>query len=136
MFNGTIALEIALRSVGIQQGDEVIVTPRSFLASAASVAAVGATPVFADVDFTTGNITAETIDKVITSKSRGIVVVHIGGWPANMPAIIALAKQRGIKVIEDCAQAHGASIDGQKVGSFGDASTFFILSRQNHVHGW
>jgi dTDP-4-amino-4,6-dideoxygalactose transaminase len=124
VFNGTVALEIALRSVGIQPGDEVIVTPRSFLASAASVAAVGATPVFADVEFETGNISVETIKKVITSKSQGIVVVHLGGWPADMSAIMALAKQQGIKVIEDCAQAHGACIDGQKVGSFGDASAF------------
>jgi dTDP-4-amino-4,6-dideoxygalactose transaminase len=124
VFNGTIALEIALRSVGIQRDDEVIVTPRSFLASAASVAAVGAIPVFADVEFESGNLTAETIEKAITSKTRAIVVVHLGGWPAAMHEIMSLAKQHGIKVVEDCAQAHGASIDGQKVGSFGDISTF------------
>ncbi len=124
VFNGTVALEIALKSVGIQQGDEVIVTPRSFLASAASVAAIGAIPVFADIDFDTGNLTAETIAKVITTRTRGIVVVHLGGWPAEMPEIMELAKQHGIKVIEDCAQAHGATIDGQMVGSFGNASVF------------
>ena len=124
VFNGTIALEIALRSVGITHGDEVIVTPRSFLASAATIAAIGATPVFADVDAESGNITKDTIEKVHTSNTRGIVVVHLGGWPADMPSIMEFANTHGIQVIEDCAQAHGASIGDQMVGSFGDASCF------------
>ena len=122
--NGTIALELALRACGIEHGDEVIVTPRSFLASVAAVVAVGATPVFADVDFESGNITPETIKGVITNKTRGIVPVHLGGWPADMPAIMELANDHGIKVIEDCAQAHGASINGRLVGSFGHAAAF------------
>jgi dTDP-4-amino-4,6-dideoxygalactose transaminase len=124
VFNGTVALEIALRASGIQCGDEVIVTPRSFLASAAAVAAIGAIPVFADVDLDSGNLTAETIEQVITEKTRGVVVVHLGGWPADMPAIMELANKHGIKVIEDCAQAHGAAIDGKLVGSFGHAAAF------------
>ena len=124
MFNGTVALELALRAVGITYGDEVIVTPRSFLASVAAVVAVGATPVFADVNFDSGNITPETIREVITGKTRGLVPVHLGGWPADMPAIMKLANEHGIKVVEDCAQAHGASINGQLVGSFGHAAAF------------
>jgi dTDP-4-amino-4,6-dideoxygalactose transaminase len=124
VFNGTVAIELALRAVGITCGDEVIVTPRSFLASAAAVVAIGAIPVFADVDFDSGNITPETIQKVITSRTRGIVAVHLGGWPADMPTIMDLANEHGIKVIEDCAQAHGATISGQGVGSFGHAAAF------------
>lgn len=124
VFNGTIALELALRGCGIGKGDEVIVTPRSFLASAAAVVAVGATPVFADVDLYSGNLTVETISKVITKTTRGIVVVHIGGWPAEMPAIMEFANSNNVQVIEDCSQAHGASIHGQKVGTFGHASAF------------
>ena len=124
VFNGTVALEIALRSCGIESGDEVIVTPRSFLASAAVVAAVGATPVFADIDFESGNLTAETIESVITDRTRGVVVVHLGGWPAEMPEIMALAEKHDLKIIEDCAQAHGAAISGQRVGSFGHAAAF------------
>ena len=124
VFNGTVALELALRAVGITCGDEVVVTPRSFLASAAAVVAIGAIPVFADVDFDSGNITPETIKEVITSRTRGIVAVHLGGWPADMPKIMDLANEHGLKVIEDCAQAHGATIDGQRVGSFGHAAAF------------
>jgi dTDP-4-amino-4,6-dideoxygalactose transaminase len=122
--NGTIALELALRGCGIGKGDEVIVTPRSFLASAAAVVAVGATPVFADVELNSGNLTVETISNVTTEKTRGIIAVHIGGWPAEMPAIMEFATCKNIKVIEDCAQAHGAAIHGQKVGTFGHASAF------------
>ncbi|MAI66861.1 MAG: aminotransferase, partial [Phycisphaerae bacterium] len=124
MSNGTIALELALKACGINMGDEVIVTPRSFLASVAAVVAVGAVPVFADVELDSGNISAETIEKVVTNKTTGIIPVHLGGWPADMPAIMELANKQGIKVIEDCAQAHGASINGQLVGSFGHAAAF------------
>ena len=124
VFNGTVALEIALKAAGIGCGDEVIVTPRSFLASAAAVAAIGAIPVFADVDYDSGNLTAQTIEKVITDKTRCVVVVHIGGWPADMPSIMELANTHGLKVIEDCAQAHGATLHEKKVGSFGDAACF------------
>ena len=124
VFNGTVALEIALRSSGIKPGEEVIVTPRSFLASAAVVATVGAIPVFADIDLESGNLTPESIKSVITDRTRGVVVVHLGGWPAEMPEIMALAEKHDLKIIEDCAQAHGAAIGGQRVGSFGHAAAF------------
>ena len=124
VFNGTVALELALKAAGIECGDEVIVTSRSFLASAAAVAAIGAIPVFADVDFDSGNLTPQTIQEVITEKTRGVVVVHLGGWPADMPSILQVADAHNLKVIEDCAQAHGAAIGGQKVGSFGHVAAF------------
>ena len=122
--NGSVALELALRAFGIGPGDEVVVSPRSFVASAYCAMLVGATPVFADVDPDSGNITAGTIDRVLTGRTRAIIPVHLAGWPADMPSIMALATERGITVIEDCAQAHGAEIEGQSVGSFGDAAAF------------
>jgi dTDP-4-amino-4,6-dideoxygalactose transaminase len=122
--NGSLALELALRALRIGPGDEVIVTPRTFVASAFCVQLVGATPVFADVDRDSGNITPESIRAVLTSKTRAIVPVHLGGWPCDMPGIMALAREHGLLVIEDCAQAHGAEIDGKPVGSFGDAAAF------------
>ena len=122
--NGSLALELALRALGIGHGDEVIVTPRTFVASAFCAMLVGATPVFADVDADSGNVTAESIARVVTDRTRAIIPVHLAGWPADMPAIMRLAEQRGLKVIEDCAQAPGASIDGRPVGSFGHAAAF------------
>jgi dTDP-4-amino-4,6-dideoxygalactose transaminase len=122
--NGSVALELILRAWDIGPGDEVVVTPRSFAASAFCVMLVGATPIFADVDPDSGNLTAETIAAVITERTRAIIPVHLAGWPADMPAIMALARARGIKVLEDCAQAHGAEIDGRSVGDFGDAAAF------------
>lgn len=122
--NGSVALELALRTFGIGPYDEVIVSPRSFVASASCVRLVGATPVFADIDSDSGNITAETIAPVITDRTRAIIPVHLAGWPTDVPAIMDLVRGREIKVIEDCAQAHGAEIDGQSVGSFGDAAAF------------
>ena len=122
--NGSLALELALRAFGIGPGDEVIVSPRSFVASAYCAMLVGATPVFADVDPDSGNMTPETIARVVTDRTRAIIPVHLAGWPADMPGIIDLVAGRDIKVIEDCAQAHGAEIAGQSVGSFGDAAAF------------
>lgn len=122
--NGTLALELPLRVWGIGAGDEVIVSPRSFVASAACVSFVGATPVFADVDRDSGNITAASIARCITARTKAVIVVHLAGWPADMPAIVALAGRHGLKVIEDCAQAHRATIDGRPVGSFGTAAAF------------
>jgi len=122
--NGSLALELPLRAFGIGTGDEVIVTPRTFVASASCVRLVGATPVFADVDPDSGNITAESIERVITDRTRAVIPVHLAGWPCDMPGIMSLAKSRGLRVIEDCAQAHGAQINGKPVGSFGDASAF------------
>ncbi|MBW8295557.1 DegT/DnrJ/EryC1/StrS aminotransferase family protein [Sphingopyxis sp.] len=118
--NGTLALDVALKALGIGEGDEVIVTPRSFIASASTVVNAGATPVFADVDYDSGNISAATIANVLTDRTRAIIPVHLAGWPCEMDAIMALTAPRGIRVIEDCAQAHGASIDGSGVGTVGD----------------
>lgn len=121
--NGSVALELALRALHIGPGDEVIVTSRSFVASASCVRLVGAVPVFADVDTQSQNMTVETIRPLITKKTRAILPVHLAGWPCDMPAIIDLAKTHDLIVVEDCAQAVGAEIDGRPVGSFGDAAT-------------
>ncbi|WP_425482665.1 DegT/DnrJ/EryC1/StrS family aminotransferase [Chelativorans xinjiangense] len=122
--NGTVALDVALHAIGLQPGDEVIVTPRSFVASAACVPMAGGVPVFADVDPESQAITADTIATVLTPRTRAIIVVHLAGWPADMPPIMRLARRHGIVVIEDCAQAHGATFAGHPVGSFGDISAF------------
>jgi dTDP-4-amino-4,6-dideoxygalactose transaminase len=117
--NGTVALDAALKALEIHAGDEVIVTPRTFIASISCVVNIGATPIFADVDHDSGNITPESIARVITSKTRAIICVHLGGWPCDMDGIMALANLHGIKVIEDCAQAHGALYKGKSVGTIG-----------------
>jgi dTDP-4-amino-4,6-dideoxygalactose transaminase len=122
--NGTVALDVALRALGIGPGDEVIVTPRSFVASVSAVANAGATPIFADVDLDSGNISAATIAPCITAKTKAVVPVHLGGWPCDMPSIIDLTRSHGLAVIEDCAQAHGAAIDGRSVGSFGEVGAW------------
>jgi len=122
--NGTTALDLALKGLGVGEGDgrgrdEVIVTPRTFLASASSIVTAGAVPVFVDVDRDTQNITAETVVGNITSRTRAILVVHLSGWPCEMDGLMALAEQHGLHVIEDCAQAHGASYRGRSVGGIG-----------------
>jgi len=122
--NGTLALEAALYALGIGAGDEVVVPARTFIATASSVAMCGAVPVVADIDPNSGNITVEAIEAARTDKTKAIIAVHLGGWPCDMPAIMAYAKQHGLKVIEDCAQAHGAEIDGRRVGAFGHAAAF------------
>ncbi len=122
--NGTVALELALRSLGIGKGDEVIVTPRTFIASASCVVMMGAVPVFADIDFKSQNITAESIQQVITPRTRAIIAVHHAGYPCDMDPIMALADEHGLAVIEDCAQAHGAQYKGRPVGGLGDVGAF------------
>lgn len=117
--NGTLALDVALKAAGIGPGDEVIVTPRSFMASASCVVTAGARPVFADVDPDSQNITAASILSVLTPRTRGIVCVHLAGMPCDMDPIMGLAADHGVTVIEDCAQAHGASYRGRMVGSIG-----------------
>jgi dTDP-4-amino-4,6-dideoxygalactose transaminase len=117
--NGTVALDAALAVLDLQPGDEVIVTPRTFIASISSVVNTGATPVFADVDRVSGNIEAHTIETVLTDRTRAIVPVHLGGYPVDMGPLLELANARGIAVIEDCAQAHGAKWQGKPVGSLG-----------------
>ncbi|QXH52907.1 DegT/DnrJ/EryC1/StrS aminotransferase family protein [Pseudomonas fakonensis] len=117
--NGTVALDLALRALGIGAGDEVIVTSRTFLASVSSIVNAGAVPVFADVDADSQNITAQSIQAVLTPRTRGVICVHLAGWPCDMDPIMALAREHGLKVIEDCAQAHGALYKGRPVGSIG-----------------
>ena len=107
--NGTLALDVALKALGIGPGDEVVVTPRTFIASISCVVNAGATPVFADVEADSGNLSAVTIAKVLTPKTKAVICVHLAGWPCDMDAIMALAETHGLKVIEDCAQAHGTS---------------------------
>lgn len=117
--NGTLALDLALRALGVGAGDEVIVTSRTFIASASCIVNVGATPVFADVDLESQNITAETISAVLTPATKAIICVHLAGWPCDMEPILALADKHQLFVIEDCAQAHGAMYKGRSVGSLG-----------------
>jgi len=122
--NGTVALELCLKALGIGTGDEVITTCRTFIASASCAVAVGATPVLADVDPVSQNLTAETIARRITPRTRAIIAVHLAGWPCDMDPILELAAAHGLRVIEDCAQAHGARYKGRPVGSMGHISAF------------
>jgi len=122
--NGTVALDLALKVLDLQPGDEVIVTPRSFVASASSVVNAGLVPVFADIDRDSQNLSAATIQPVLTERTRAIVCVHLAGWPCDMEPILSLARERGIFVIEDCAQAHGATYRGRSVGTWG------------HINAW
>ncbi|WOK36510.1 DegT/DnrJ/EryC1/StrS family aminotransferase [Sphingomonas sp. C3-2] len=122
--NGTLALELALRAVGIAPGDEVIVPARSFMASASCIVAVGAVPVFADVDPDTQNLNAETVAQAMSPKTRAVIAVHLAGHPCAMDELTVLTEAYDIKIIEDCAQAHGARFNGRPVGSFGHAAAF------------
>ncbi|MDM2836570.1 MULTISPECIES: DegT/DnrJ/EryC1/StrS aminotransferase family protein [unclassified Citrobacter] len=117
--NGTLALDVALKALNIGPGDDVIVTSRTFLASASCIVTAGANPVFADVDLNSQCITAETISAVLTPNTKAVIVVHLAGMPAEMDPIMALAEKHNLYVIEDCAQAHGASYKGKGVGSIG-----------------
>jgi dTDP-4-amino-4,6-dideoxygalactose transaminase len=122
--NGSVALELALHALGIGAGDEVIVPSRSFMATASCVVLRGARPVFADVDAASGNLTADTVRAVLTERSKAVIPVHLAGWPCDMDPLMALARTHGLKVIEDCAQSHGASYKGRVTGSFGHVSAF------------
>jgi len=122
--NGTAALELSLHSLDIGPGDEVVVPSRTFIASASCVIMRGATPVFADIDPTSQNLTAETIRAVLTRKTKAIIAVHLAGWPCDMDPILELAERHHLKVIEDCAQAHGAVYKGRPIGSLGDIAAF------------
>ena len=128
--NGTLALDLALHGLGIgsvnggSAQDEVIVTPRSFIASASAVVNAGARPVFADVDRDSQNITPATVEPLLTANTKAIICVHLAGWPCDMEGFRALAEPRGIKLIEDCAQAHGAAFNGVPVGGLGDVAAW------------
>ncbi|MFA5240022.1 MAG: DegT/DnrJ/EryC1/StrS aminotransferase family protein [Phycisphaerae bacterium] len=124
MANGSVALDTALAILGIGEKDEVIVPARTFVASASCVALRGAIPVFSDVDPESGNLTVETVKKVLTSKTRAIIAVHLAGWPCSMDELRDFCDKKNIYLIEDCAQAHGARYNGKPVGSFGDVACF------------
>ena len=122
--NGTVALDVALKALDIGTGDDVIVTSRTFLASASSIVTAGANPVFADVELDSQNISRRTIEAVITPNTKAIICVHLAGWMCDMDPIMQLAAERGIYVIEDCAQAHGAQYKGKPAGSIGHISAW------------
>ncbi len=117
--NGTVALDVALKALSIGVSDEVVVTPRTFIASVSCVANAGAVPVVADVERDSGNISADTIARVLSPRTKAVICVHLAGWPCDMEPIMALAAKHGLAVIEDCAQAHGAQYKGKSVGSIG-----------------
>lgn len=122
--NGTVALELALLALGIGNGDEVIVPSRTFVATASAVVARGGIPIIADIDTASQCITPESVQAVLTERTKAIIVVHLGGWPARMDALCDFAKKHGLLVIEDCAQAHGARLKGRPVGTWGEISAF------------
>ena len=122
--NGTVALELALKAAGIGPGDEVVVTPRTFMASAACVAMAGAQPVFVDVDPRSQNLTPGAVQTAVTARTRAIIAVHLAGWPCDMIELKRIARAHELLLIEDCAQAHGATLRGRKTGSLGDIATF------------
>jgi dTDP-3-amino-3,4,6-trideoxy-alpha-D-glucose transaminase len=133
--SGTAALEIALRALGIGPGDEVIVPTYSFIATAEAVSTVGAMPVIVDIDPETALITAETVEQALTERTRCVIPVHLFGRPVDMDPILALCRERGIAVIEDACQAHGALYKGSPVGSLGDAGCFSFYPTKN-LGGW
>jgi dTDP-4-amino-4,6-dideoxygalactose transaminase len=129
--SGTDALHLALLAAGIGPDDEVITTAFTFIATAEAIKYVGAKPVFAEIDPKTFNITAENIEKVITAKTKAIMPVHLFGQPADLPGIQSLCEKYQLKLIEDCAQSFGASINGKQTGSFGYASGFSFFPSKN-----
>ncbi len=118
--NGTLALDLAFIALDIGEGDEVLVTSRTFIASVSSIINAGATPVFVDVCMNSQNILPSEIKKNLNERTKAIVCVHLGGWPCEMDEIMKIAKEHKLSVIEDCAQAHGAMYKGKSVGSIGD----------------
>lgn len=133
--NGTAALHTAIAALGIGAGDEVITTPFSFIATATSILHNNAVPVFADIDLDTFNIDPETIPDKITDRTKAILVVHLAGHPAEMDEIIGIAREYGLKIIEDCAQAIGTEYKGRKVGTFGDIAAFSFYQSKNMTTG-
>lgn len=133
--NGTIAIDIALLACGVGAGDEVIVPPYTFMATATAVISANATPVFVDIDPETCNIDPKAIEGAITEKTKAIIVVHVGGCPCDMDAILEIAKKNNLVVIEDSAHAHGAEWKGRRVGALGDLGTFSFQSSKNLTSG-
>lgn len=135
LVNGTMSLEIALTAAGIGPGDEVIVPPITFVASATSIARVGATPVFVDIDASTINLNPALVEKSITERTRGIVAVHFAGHPVDLDSLVSLCDQHGLVLIEDCAHAHGAAWQEQRIGSFGSFGSFSFQASKNMTAG-
>ncbi|HST89742.1 MAG TPA: DegT/DnrJ/EryC1/StrS family aminotransferase [Ktedonobacterales bacterium] len=134
--NGTDAIELALRALGVGAGDEVITQPNSFIATAEAISAVGAIPVFSDVDPVTATLDPRLLEAAITPRTKAVIPVHLYGYPADMPAILAVARAHQLYVIEDACQAHGARLNGQRIGSFGDAACFsFYFSKNLGAYG-
>jgi dTDP-4-amino-4,6-dideoxygalactose transaminase len=133
--NGTLTLEAALVAVGIAPGDEVIVPPITFVATATAVLRVGAVPVFADIDPHTYNLDPARVAEAITARTRAVIPVHFAGHPADMDALMGLAHEHELQIIEDCAHAHGAIWRGRKVGSFGDFGSFSFQQSKNMTAG-
>jgi dTDP-4-amino-4,6-dideoxygalactose transaminase len=129
--SGTDALHIAVKALGIGKGDEVITTPFTFFATVEAVLYEGATPVFVDIDPDTFNIDVDRIEEKVTKKTKAIVPVHMFGLPVQMDRVMGIAQKHGLRVIEDCAQAFGASLDGKKVGSFGEFGCFSFYPSKN-----
>lgn len=135
MVNGTIGISVALKALGVGVGDEVIVPPYTFIASASAALLIGAIPVFADVDPTTHNIDPAAVERAITPRTKAILVVHLAGRPADLDALTAIGRKHGLPVIEDAAQAHGAAYRGRKVGAIGDLGSFSFQSSKNITGG-
>lgn len=124
LMNGTVALETALHAIGIGPGDEVVVPSRTFIASASCIVQRGATPVVADVDPVSQNLTADSVRARLTPRTKAVIAVHLAGWPCDMDPLRELAGRHGLKIVEDCAQAHGATYKGRTVGSLGHIAAF------------
>jgi dTDP-4-amino-4,6-dideoxygalactose transaminase len=124
VFNGTVALELCIKTLGLNEGDEVIVTSRTFIASASCCAYYGIKPVFVDVDINSQNITLDSIKSKINDNTKAVILVHLAGWPCELEEICKFCGEKGIYVIEDCAQAHGAKYKGRSVGSWGDINAW------------
>ncbi len=124
VMNGTVALEAALYAIGLGAGDDVIVPARTFIGTASAVIKVGAKPIVADIDPISQNISVETAEAALTENTKAIIVVHLAGWPCDMQSLLLFAQKHNLKIIEDCAQAIGATLDGKKIGSFGNVAAF------------
>lgn len=133
--NGTIALYVALKALGVGEGDEVIVPDFTFFATASTVVLAGATPVFADIDLETYTLDPMSVEKLITDRTKAIIVVHLYGHPARMDEILQIAREHGLYVIEDCAQSHGAEYRGLKTGSIGEVGAFSFYATKNLTMG-
>lgn len=124
VFNGSVALELCLKAIDLNNGDEVIVTPRTFIASASSITICGGRPVFVDVDRSSQNVTLDNIKGAVSEKTKAVILVHLAGWPCDLEEIVEWCHSKNIYVIEDCAQAHGAKYKDKYIGTYGDINAW------------